>query len=115
MANAPSELSSLLPSAVSGWHAAGQDSSYDRSTLFDYIDGGAELYLSYRFKEVINRRYKREGQPDIVVDNLPHATFNGDDAQLDAAIEYLKEQIRLNPPQVPIVPAYPDKSLKSGQ
>ena len=31
--------------------------------------------------------------PDIVVDNLPHATFNGEDAQLAAAIEYLKRKI----------------------
>jgi len=42
---------------VTGWTAAGQDSSYTRSTLFDYIDGGAELYLSYGFKDAINRRY----------------------------------------------------------
>jgi hypothetical protein len=65
---AASELSSLLPPEISGWKAAGKDSIYNRSTLFDYIDGGAELYLSYGFKEVINRRYKSEEKPDIVVD-----------------------------------------------
>ena len=54
-------------------------------------------------------------EPDIVVDNLPHATYNGSDAQLDAAIEYLKEKIRSEPPQEPIVPEYPDKSFKPGQ
>ncbi len=32
--------------------------------------------------------------PDIVVDNLPHATFNGEDAQLEAAIAHLQELIR---------------------
>jgi hypothetical protein len=68
MANAASELSSLLPSEVEGWKTAGKDGIYNRSSLFDYIDGGAELYLSYGFKEVINRRYKNEGRPDIVVD-----------------------------------------------
>lgn len=46
----------------------GNDSIYNRSTLFDYIDGGAELYLSYGFKEVVTRTYKNEGKPDIVVD-----------------------------------------------
>ena len=50
--------------------------------------------------------------PDIVVDNLPHATFDGDDAQLDAAIEHLQEQIRRKPVPVPPPPKYPDKSLK---
>ncbi len=50
--------------------------------------------------------------PDMVVDNLPHATFNGSDAQLDAAIEYLKQQIELDPRAVPPPPAFPDKSFR---
>ncbi|MEW6413168.1 MAG: S41 family peptidase [Candidatus Zixiibacteriota bacterium] len=54
-------------------------------------------------------------EPDIVVDNLPHATFEGEDAQLKAAIEYLTEQIRLNPVEVPQAPPYPDKSFDAGQ
>ena len=32
--------------------------------------------------------------PDMVVDNLPHATFKGEDAQLKAAITYLQKQIQ---------------------
>ena len=50
--------------------------------------------------------------PDIVVDNLPHATFTGQDAQLDAAIKYLQEQIKKNPIATPVAPKYPDKSFK---
>jgi tricorn protease len=50
--------------------------------------------------------------PDIVVDNLPHATFDGDDAQLRAALEYLQRQIKEHPVPVPPPPAYPDKSGK---
>jgi len=52
--------------------------------------------------------------PDIVVDNLPHATFNGSDAQLEAAIAFLKEEIRTRPIPVPSAPTYPDKSFKRG-
>jgi tricorn protease len=48
--------------------------------------------------------------PDIVVDNPPHATFSGEDSQLQAAVKYLQEQIRLHPVQVPHAPPYPDKS-----
>ena len=48
--------------------------------------------------------------PDIVVDNLPHATFNGHDAQLDAAIQHLQQRIREDPNPVPEAPPYPDKS-----
>ena len=47
--------------------------------------------------------------PDIVVDNLPHATFNGQDAQLDAAIEYLQQKIAEEPRPVPPHPDYPNK------
>ena len=51
-------------------------------------------------------------EPDIVVDNLPHATFNGRDAQLEAAVKHLQELIEKDPRPVPPVPAYPDKSYK---
>ena len=50
--------------------------------------------------------------PDIEVDNLPHATFNGSDSQLDAAIEFLKKKIAEDPRDVPPPPAYPDKSFR---
>ncbi|SNR74311.1 tricorn protease [Maribacter sedimenticola] len=54
-------------------------------------------------------------EPDIVVDNLPHATFNGEDAQLNAAIEFLKKQIKEDPREVPAPPAYPDKSFDNNR
>jgi tricorn protease len=50
-------------------------------------------------------------EPDIVVDNLPHATFRGEDAQLEAAIRYLQKQIKEKPIVVPPVPAFPNKSF----
>ncbi len=45
--------------------------------------------------------------PDLEVDNLPFATFNGADAQLDAAIRYLNEKIAKEPVKPPVVPAFP--------
>lgn len=42
--------------------------------------------------------------PDIEVDNPPRATFNGADAQLDAAIEHLKRRIAEQPVAVPLPP-----------
>lgn len=52
--------------------------------------------------------------PDIVVDNLPHATFNGTDAQLDAAIKHLQDLIKTKAIPKPVAPRYPDKSFKKG-
>ncbi len=51
-------------------------------------------------------------EPDVVVDNLPHATFLGEDAQLEAAVDYLLERLAEEPREVPPVPAYPDKSYR---
>ena len=50
--------------------------------------------------------------PDITVDNLPHASFSGNDAQLQAAIDLLKQEIKDDPRPVPPHPPYPDKSFK---
>ena len=47
--------------------------------------------------------------PDIVVDNLPKATFDGKDAQLEAAIKHLQELIKTRPVPVPKTPPYPIK------
>lgn len=51
-------------------------------------------------------------EPDIVVDNPPHATFRGQDAQLDAAVAKLLEQIATDPRAIPTPPAYPDKEFR---
>jgi tricorn protease len=51
-------------------------------------------------------------EPDIVVDNLPHATFEGRDAQLEAAIQHLKDLIRDKPIEKPAPPKYPNKSFQ---
>jgi tricorn protease len=61
------------------------------------------------------RKWLIEGhgaEPDMVVDNLPHATFNGADAQLDAAVKHLQELIAKDPRPVPPHPDYPDKSFR---
>jgi tricorn protease len=48
--------------------------------------------------------------PDIEVDNAPHQTFGGHDAQLRAAVQELRKEMREHPNPVPPAPAYPDKS-----
>ncbi len=51
-------------------------------------------------------------EPDITVDDLPHAAFEGRDAQLEAAVDYLEKRIAEDPVVNPPVPPFPDKSLK---
>jgi len=60
------------------------------------------------------RKWLIEGHgvdPDIVVDNLPHATFEGRDAQLETAIRVLLDDIKEHPEPVPAPPVYPNKAL----
>jgi tricorn protease len=45
--------------------------------------------------------------PQIEVDNPPHATFNGGDAQLDAAIQFLLDKMAKEPVRQPTLPPYP--------
>ncbi len=61
-------LSQLLPDEVPGWSIEDGDHFYDAKTLYDYIDGGAELFLSFGFQQVINRIYTAPDQPDILLD-----------------------------------------------
>ncbi|HEX3912727.1 MAG TPA: S41 family peptidase [Steroidobacteraceae bacterium] len=50
-------------------------------------------------------------EPDIVIDNPPHATFGGADAQLKAAVDLLQEEIKNDPRPVPPPPPYPNKAF----
>jgi tricorn protease len=51
-------------------------------------------------------------EPDIAVDNLPHATYEGKDAELQTAIDVLTKEIQQDPRPVPQHPPYPDKSFR---
>lgn len=62
------DLGSLLPREIQGWKAEEKDRSYDPQTIFDYIDGAGEVYRSYNFRELLVRRFKKEGKPEIFID-----------------------------------------------
>jgi tricorn protease len=50
-------------------------------------------------------------EPDIKVDNLPYESFQGKDAQLNAAVDYLKKLIKEKPVTPPPIPKYPIKAF----
>jgi tricorn protease len=49
-------------------------------------------------------------EPDVVIDNTPHATFQGKDVQLEAAVKHLRELIEKDPRPMLPPPPRPDKS-----
>ena len=59
MANNLTDLSKQLPAEINGWEKDSEHTVYDSKTLFKYIDGGAELYISYNFKHVLAQKYKK--------------------------------------------------------
>lgn len=64
----PVNLAGLLPDLVDGWTPAEADGVYTADTLFDYINGGAEVYRAFNVQQVVGRRYAKPGAPDIIAD-----------------------------------------------
>ncbi len=62
------KLQRAVPTEVLGWKAEGEDALYDRETLYDYMNGGAEVYLAFDYKDVFVRRFSGEGMDEIVLD-----------------------------------------------
>lgn len=46
--------------SIEGWTLAGQPQTFSSDTLYDYIDGGADLYLKYEFKELTVVEYRKD-------------------------------------------------------
>lgn len=54
------ELQTLLPE-ISGWKLSEEPQTYFPGSLFEYIDGAAEAYIGYDFKELIVASYQKSG------------------------------------------------------
>lgn len=60
--------SGLLPLEIQGWKAVTPDGLYNNETLYEYIDGSAEVYRELNVRSVLARRYVRDGSPEILAD-----------------------------------------------
>jgi hypothetical protein len=60
------DLLDFLPSAVAGWQRTAASESYDRETIFDYINGAGEVYLQFGYQECLVQRYTRESDTLVV-------------------------------------------------
>jgi hypothetical protein len=57
-----------LPLEVNGWKRPARPQVFDAKTLYDYIDGGAELYLSFGVQRVLAFFYQKGKDREIRVD-----------------------------------------------
>jgi len=55
-------------SDVHGWKPVHDPSPYNPKTIFQYMNGAAELYLAYNFRELKAVRFEKPGKPSIVVE-----------------------------------------------
>jgi len=61
-------LGEALPEMVMEWKKTGEDQVYDDRTIFDYINGAAEVYRAYGMKRCFSRRYTHPQGPAIILD-----------------------------------------------
>jgi hypothetical protein len=62
------DLAKSIPGKILDWESAGPDKVYDRETIFDYMDGGAEVYLAFDFRSAFVRKYKNPAGEEIALD-----------------------------------------------
>ena len=62
------EFNKILPATIAGWTKADPPDIYSPKTLSDYIDGGAELFLSYGFQGALSLKYHDPGDNEITID-----------------------------------------------
>lgn len=68
-ADAPGGIAGFYPrpAIVPGWNLAGEVCLYDEETVFDHINGEAELYYPYGFTKLAYAEYVAEADPDAYV------------------------------------------------
>ena len=64
------EFTRILPDAIAGWKKVDPPNFYTPENLSNYIDGGAELYISYNFKNALSMKYVDAADNEIEVDIL---------------------------------------------
>jgi hypothetical protein len=59
---------------VTGWKRSAKIQTFSPKTLFEYIDGAADLYLTYDFEELKVAEYQNEKKASVTVDVYFHKT-----------------------------------------
>ena len=65
------ELSKKMPAEIDGWKKSLKDTIYTPGNLFEYIDGGAELFISYNFKQMVAQKYVKQVKEEGIKNPIP--------------------------------------------
>jgi len=59
---------------VTGWKKSGEIQTFTPKTLYEYINGAADLYLMYEVEELKVAEYQNEKKASVIVDVYRHKT-----------------------------------------
>src|SRR4030042_4979481 len=59
---------------IAGWRQSGEVQSFSPKTLFEYINGDADLYLTYDFQELKVAEYLNEKKASVTLEVYRHKT-----------------------------------------
>jgi len=59
---------------IKGWKQSGEIQTFIPKTLFEYINGAADLYLMYDFQELKVAEYLNEKKASVIIDIYRHKT-----------------------------------------
>ncbi len=59
---------------ITGWKKSGEIQTFIPKTLFEYINGAADLYITYAFQELKVAEYLNEKKASVIVDVYRHKT-----------------------------------------
>ena len=62
------DIAILLPELLDGWTTQKVVPLKNHTDMYNYMDGGAELYISYGFGEALSCTYYKEGQPEVLAE-----------------------------------------------
>lgn len=100
-----------LPEKIDGWQLDGPPQTITKENIFDYMDGGGELYLAYKFNrlEVWRYRAEKESEEEILVE--VYEMQHPDEAYGLLSLDWTGEPVVLNPevrplPESPVSPSY---------
>ncbi|RFT15288.1 MAG: hypothetical protein OP8BY_0397 [Candidatus Saccharicenans subterraneus] len=98
-----------LPEIIGSWKLEGPPQTITRETIFDYMDGGGELYLAYKFERLLVYKYLDGAENEILVEiyEMKHP----DEAFGLLSLDWSGEPANLSPgtgplPENPVCPAY---------
>jgi hypothetical protein len=70
------EAKDLTFPEVTGWKQSGEVQTFDPKTLYEYINGAADLYLAYDFEKLQIEEYQNEKKASVTIEVYRHKTPN---------------------------------------